>query len=303
VQNTVSWHVLLESYPVLMGFKMLQLLLTNTMLGIILAVITSLLWNIAPIIQKEALSEMEEIDAKNPMKHTRALFAKPRWVIGFLMALVGGLTYLFATQLAGIVVIQPLMNIGLIALVYLSSKRLGEKIDMPAMLGIVLLIFTPVFIALGGVTEPVMFTDYTGILLYSVAMFVGIGTLAGGTRKVAILWAPITAFVQALASQFTQWFTLALFGEADILQGFINSLLPLILLGIFTAIAAIYTVSIGLQRNLASRFNAITGTISMFAVILGGIIIFGQVISDMLFYGVGLAFGLIGVVLLSKYQD
>ncbi len=48
---------------------MLQLLLTNTMLGIILAVITSLLWNIAPIIQKEALSEMEEIDAKNPMKH------------------------------------------------------------------------------------------------------------------------------------------------------------------------------------------------------------------------------------------
>ena len=92
---------------------MLQLLLTNGVLGIILAVITSLLWNIAPIIQKEALSEMEEIDAKNPMKHTRALFAKPRWVLGFLMALVGGLTYLFATQLAGIVVIQPLMNIGL----------------------------------------------------------------------------------------------------------------------------------------------------------------------------------------------
>ena len=87
------------------------------------------------------------------------------------------------------------------------------------------------------------------------------------------------------------------------MQGFINAFLPLILLGIFTAIAAIYTVSIGLQRNMASRFNAITGTISMFAVILGGIIIFGQVISEMLFYGVGLAFGLIGVVLLSKYQD
>jgi hypothetical protein len=282
---------------------MLQLLLSNTVLGIILAVITSLLWNIAPIIQKEALSEMEEIDAKNPMKHTRALFAKPRWVAGFLMALCGGITYLFATQLAGIVVIQPLMNIGLIALVYLSSKRLDEKIDLPAMVGIILLIFTPVFIAMGGVTEPVMFVDYTGILLYSVAMLVGIGALAGGTRRITILWAPITAFVQALAAQFTQWFTLALFGGADILQGFINALLPLILMGIFTVIAAVYTVSIGLQRNLASRFNAITGTISIFAVILGGIIIFGQVISELLFYGVGLTFGLIGVVLLSKYQD
>ena len=282
---------------------MLQLLLTDTMFGIILAVITSLLWNIAPIIQKEALSEMEEIDAKNPMKHTRALFAKPRWVLGFLMALVGGLTYLFATQLAGIVVIQPLMNIGLIALVYLSSKRLGEKIDLPAVVGIILLIFTPVFIALGGVSEPVIFADYIGILLYSLAMIVGVATLAGGTRRIAILWAPITAFIQALAAQFTQWFTLALFGETDILLGFINAFLPLILMGVFTAIAAVYTVSIGLQRNPASRFNAITGTISMFAVILGGVTIFGQVISEVLFYGVGLTFGLIGVVLLSKYQD
>lgn len=282
---------------------MLQLLLTDSVLGIILAVITSLLWNIAPIIQKEALSEMEEIDAKNPMKHTRALFAKPRWVLGFLMALVGGLTYLFATQLAGIVVIQPLMNIGLIALVYLSSKRLDEKIDLQAVVGIILLIVTPVFIALGGVSEPVMFADYAGILLYSLVMIVGVGALAGGTRRIAILWAPITAFIQALAAQFTQWFTLALFGDANILQGFINALLPLILMGIFTAIAAVYTVSIGLQRNPASRFNAIAGTISMFAVILGGVIIFGQVISEILFYGVGLTFGLIGVILLSKYQD
>jgi uncharacterized membrane protein len=282
---------------------MLQLLLTDSVLGIILAVITSLLWNIAPIIQKEALSEMEEIDAKNPMKHTRALFAKPRWVLGFLMALVGGLTYLFATQLAGIVVIQPLMNIGLIALVYLSSKRLEEKIDSQAVVGIILLIVTPVFIALGGVSEPVIFTDYTGILLYSLVMIVGVGALAGGTRRIAILWAPITAFIQALAAQFTQWFTLSMFGETNILQGFINALLPLILMGIFTAITAVYTVSIGLQRNPASRFNAITGTISMFAVILGGVIIFGQVISEILFYGVGLTFGLIGVVLLSKYQD
>jgi hypothetical protein len=282
---------------------MLQLLLTDSVLGIILAVITSLLWNIAPIIQKEALSEMEEIDAKNPMKHTRALFAKPRWVLGFLMALVGGLTYLFATQLAGIVVIQPLMNIGLIALVYLSSKRLDEKIDLQAMVGIILLIVTPVFIALGGVSEPVMFADYAGILLYSLVMIVGVGALAGGTRRIAILWAPITAFIQALAAQFTQWFTLALFGDANILQGFINALLPLILMGVFTAIAAVYTVSIGLQRNPASRFNAIAGTISMFAVILGGAINFGQVISEILFYGVGLTFGLIGVVLLSKYQD
>ena len=104
-------------------------------------------------------------------------------------------------------------------------------------------------------------------------------------------------------SQFTQWFTLALFGNPDFIQGFINAFIPLILTGVFTAIAAVYTVSIGLQRNPASRFNAITGTISMFAVILGGIMIFGQVITNIPFYSIGLIFGMIGVILLSKYQD
>jgi drug/metabolite transporter (DMT)-like permease len=277
--------------------------LPNDLLGIILALVTSLLWNIAPIIQKEALAEMEEIDAKNPLKQTRKLFSKPRWVAGFGMALIGGLTYMLATQLAGIVVIQPLMNVGLIALVFFSTRRLGEKIYMPAAVGIVLMILTPVFIAFGGVTEPMMFTEYTGILLYSATMLIGIGLMAGGTSKVAILWAPITSLFQALASQFTQWFTLELFVTADIIQGFINALLPLILMGVFTAIAAIYTVSIGLQRNPASRFNAITGTVSMFAVILGGIMIFGQIITNLLFYGIGLAFGIAGVILLSKYQD
>lgn len=277
--------------------------LTDDVLGIILALVTSLLWNIAPIIQKEALEELEEIDAKNPLKQTRKLFSKPRWVMGFAMALIGGLTYMLATNLAGIVVIQPLMNVGLIALVFFSSRRLGEKIDISAGVGIILMILTPVFIAFGGVTEPIMFTDYSGILLYSATMLIGISVMAGGTPKIAILWAPITSLFQALASQFTQWFTLALFGNPDIIQGFINAFIPLILTGIFTAVAAVYTVSIGLQRNPASRFNAITGTISMFAVILGGIIIFGQVISNIPFYGIGLVFGMIGVILLSKYQD
>lgn len=277
--------------------------LTNDILGIILALVTSLLWNLAPIVQKEALEEIEEIDAKNPLKQTRKLFSKPRWVLGFVMALIGGLTYMLATNLAGIVVIQPLMNVGLIALVFFSSRRLGEVIDIPAAIGIILMILTPVFIAFGGVTEPVMFTDYSGLLLYSASMLIGIGVMAGGTRKIAILWAPITSLFQALASQFTQWFTLALFGNPDIIQGFINAFIPLILTGVFTAIAAIYTVSIGLQRNPASRFNAITGTVSMFAVILGGIMIYSQVITNILFYSTGLLFGIIGVILLSKYQD
>ena len=138
---------------------LLQLLLSSVIIGIVLAVITSLFWNTAPVIQKEALETMEEIEAGEATKHTMILFKNKKWTMGFVMSVLGGLTYLFATQMAGIVVVQPLMNVGLIALVILSSRRLDEEIDAQAIIGIILLILTPVFIAFGEVTEPTMFTD------------------------------------------------------------------------------------------------------------------------------------------------
>ena len=281
---------------------MLQFILTGVMIGIILAIITSLFWNIAPIIQKEALAGMEEIDAGQAIGQTKKLFGNKKWVLGFSLALVGGLAYMLATEMAGIVAIQPLMNVGLVLLVFLSSRRLGERIDTQAAVGIILLILTPVLITLGGVTEPLMFTDFTAIIGYSIFLIIGIIIMLILSKRIPILWAPITSFLQALAAQFTQWFTLVLF-EGDIIQGFVNALIPLILMGVFTFIAGVYAVSIGLQRNPAARFNSITGTISMFAVIFGGLMIFGQSITEIPFYVIGLAFGIIGVILLSKYQE
>ncbi|MHA2361119.1 MAG: DMT family transporter [Candidatus Thorarchaeota archaeon] len=282
---------------------MMQIILTAVLIGIVLAIITSLFWNIAPVIQKEALEGMEKIEAAEATKHTRKLFSNKKWVLGFCLSVGGGLTYLLATQMAGIVVVQPLMNVGLIALVILSSRRLGEAIDTQAIIGIILLILTPVFIAFGGVTEPIMFADYLYLLVFCAALLIGIGIMIPASRSIPILWAPITSFLQALASLFTQWFTLALFAGADIIQGFINGLIPLILMGVFTFAAGVYAVSIGLQKNPAARFNAIVGTVSMFAVIFGGTLIFSQVMTNIWFYGIGLAFGVIGVILLSKYQE
>jgi hypothetical protein len=195
------------------------------------------------------------------------------------------------------------MNVGLIALVILSSRRLGEEIDAKAILGIILLILTPVFIAFGGVTEPVMFVDSLTLIIFCAVLLLGIGIMIPASKKMPILWAPITSFLQALASIFTQWFTLALFGAQDLIQGFINGLIPLILMGAFTFAAGVYAVSIGLQRNPAARFNGIVGTVSMFAVIFGGTLIFAQLMTNFLYYGIGLACGVIGVILLSKYQE
>jgi hypothetical protein len=281
---------------------MLQLILTGVMLGIILAILTSLMWNVAPIIQKEALGEMEDIDAATALKNTKVLFKNRRWVAGFLLAVLGGLTYIFATELAGIVVVQPLMNVGLIALAILATRRLGEEFDTTAIIGIILLICTPIFIAFGGVTEPIMFTDFTGLLIYSAVMGIAIVVMLPVSKSKPLLWGPITSCLQGLAAQFTQWFTLALFGAEGLIAGFIAGLFPLILMGIFTFVAGVYTISIGLQQNPASRFNSITGTLSIFIIVVGGILIYSQTITNIPLYAIGLTFGIIGMILLSRYH-
>jgi len=67
-------------------------------------------------------------------------------------------------------------------------------------------------------------------------------------------------------------------------------------------VTGVYAISIGLQRNPAARFNSITGTFSMITVVLGGIMIFGQMVTNWPFYGFGLLTGIAGVILLSKFQ-
>ncbi len=282
---------------------MMQIVLTDSIVGIILALIASLFWNIAPILQKEALAKMEDIEAKDAWKHTLTFFKDSKWVLGLLLGLIGGVAYILGIQMAGIAVVQPLINVGLIVLAFLAHRQFGEHIDTRAKIGIGLMITTPLFIALGGVTEPEMFTAYDGILIYSTLMLIGTGVMLALVSRVAILWSPISAFLQALASQFTQWFTLVLFAGNGYIQGFKDGIIPLLLMGFFMLVSAVYTVSIGLQRNPAARFNSINGTVNMFAVVLGGILIFGQMVTNFAFYGIGLAFGVAGVILLSKFQE
>ncbi len=274
----------------------------STLIGICLAILTSLMWNVAPVIQKEALGTMDRMEGRTALRHTKRLFKNRRWLLGFALALSGALTYLIATQMAGIVAVQPLMNVGLVVLAILSNRRLGEPIDAKAKAGILLLILTPVLIGLGGVTEPLMFTGIERLVFYTLAMLAGLGLLLPLSSRIPILWAPITSLLQALAAQFTQWFTLVLLGSSGLLEGLLNALLPLILMGAFTFVAAVYTISIGLQRNPAARFNSITGTVSMIAVIIGGTVIFSQTVSYVFFYVAGVSFGIVGVLLLSRYQ-
>ncbi len=281
---------------------MLQIILTSALLGILLALIASLFWNLAPLFQKEALGEMEEIEAKSFYKSTKVLFTDGKWCFGLVLGLIGGVAYMLSVQIAGIAVVQPLINVGLVLLAFLAYRRLDENMGKPTIIGIVMMIMTPVFIAFGEVTEPIMFVVYDGIIIYTVIALLSVAVMVAASSRVPILWSPISALLQSLAAQFTQWFILVLFAADGLIEGFKAGIVPLILLGVFMLVSAIYTVSIGLQKNPAARFNAINGTVNMFATVLGGILIFGQLIQNIPIYSIGLITGVVGVILLAKFQ-
>jgi drug/metabolite transporter (DMT)-like permease len=281
---------------------MLQFILTAGLIGIVLALTASLFWNIAPLLQKEALAEMEEIKAKSFWKSTKVLFTNAKWFFGLILGLIGGVAYMLAIQVAGLAVVQPLINVGLIILAFLAYRRLNENMDKLAIIGIIMMIATPVFIAFGDVTEPVMFTVYDSLLIYSVIILAATAVMLALSPRVPILWSPISALLQSWAAQFTQWFIIVVFTVDGIFNKVSEGIIPLIFLGVLMLISAVYTVSIGLQKNPAARFNAINGTVNMFATVLGGIMIFGQVIQNIPIYSLGLVTGVIGVILLAKFQ-
>lgn len=282
---------------------MLQIISSEVFLGVVLAIITSLLWNVAPVLKRETVDEMDKIDASNIPKLTLDLFSRKNWVIGISMSILGALTYLFAIQRVGIVVVQPLLNFGLIVLVFLSAQRLGENITLKAGIGITLLILSAIFIAFGGVSRPSLFTGYFTIVLFTLLLIACIVILIIVSGKMPILWAPITALLQALASIYTQWFTLAIFLADNALEALLNGIIPFLILGFFASTAAIYTVPRGIQINPPARFKGIVSTLNMFLVILGGLLIYAQTLSNPIFYAIGLTFGTVGIGLLSEYQE
>jgi drug/metabolite transporter (DMT)-like permease len=71
---------------------------------------------------------------------------------------------------------------------------------------------------------------------------------------------------------------------------------------IFFNCIATYVDMIGLQKIDASKFGPINQTINNMVAILGGIIVFGQIIGSIPFYIIGVIMAIFGSVILGRYQ-
>ncbi len=287
--------------------------------GIIFAIIAAICFNLAPIFQKEALGQMDEVKFSNFFRSLFAMFSNKKWILGLFIGLLGGLPYIFAMGLAGLSVVQPVTNFGLIVLVIFGQKRLNEKLNVSGKIAIGLIIILPIFIGFSNVSNVQQdITDPSTIsnvfIFMGVILLVALACFLLAKRNPIFLTGTVGIFF-ALGAYFMQAYTSMLASSgynlisdmgAVLSNAFIDPNLVIantffLILLIFNGLAG-FTLQIGLQKVSASRFNPIQQTVNYFMAITGGIIIFNQIVGNWVFYSFGLICGLIGSIVLGRYQ-
>ena len=177
-------------------------------MGILMALLATIMFNIAPVFQKQALDKMPEMDKGNVLKSFLSLFKNKRWLTGFLIFLLASIPFAIATFWTGISVVQPLQSFGFIVLVIASSKMLGEKLNMQAKAAIGLMIIMPILIALSEVSPPQ--SDITqlavqiDLYIFTAVILVIIGVSWAFTKKVPLLWANVMGLFFAIGAYYLQ---------------------------------------------------------------------------------------------------
>lgn len=97
-------------------------------LGVVLAIATTLAYNAALVLEKGALAGMPPVNVRLPVNLARMLVTSPRWMAGFGLMLVGLASQLVALTRVPMTVAQPVFSSGIIFLLLLTMTVLGERL-------------------------------------------------------------------------------------------------------------------------------------------------------------------------------
>lgn len=294
------------------------------LIGIFLAIFSSLIFNLGAILQKKGVEHIPEIKFNNIFNSVKALFRSKIWIIGLACALGGGIPYALAINYAGVALSQPLLGTGLVFLAIIAVWWLDETLKTTEKIGIAILVIAPIFLSLGEVTNTaVSISDsnfhFRLIIFYSLCIlaislsfllywksnklvsenmalnsgiFLGAGAISAQLAILAIyplLSGPFSYSWNPIFIEFrleSDWF-IAIFG------------LIILLLG--NAVAT-FVVQIAFQKGKAAIVVPIQSTGNLLLPVLGGVLIFNQTIGNIVLFSIGIGLMLFGTVLLARVQ-
>jgi drug/metabolite transporter (DMT)-like permease len=97
-------------------------------LGVVLALVTTLAYNAGFVLEKGALSSLPPLNIRLPLNLMRMLVTNPRWMAGFGLIAVGLAGQLVVLTRIPLTVAQPLFSSGIVFLLLLTMTVLGERL-------------------------------------------------------------------------------------------------------------------------------------------------------------------------------
>jgi drug/metabolite transporter (DMT)-like permease len=118
------------------------------LLGLTAALVASALFNVGLALQAlEARATPKSLSLRFSL--LVRLLRRPRWLIGWLLGIIGIGPQVLALATAPFVVVQPALAVGLLLLLWIGSRTLGEHVGVPEWIGVVSIVAGVALVAAG----------------------------------------------------------------------------------------------------------------------------------------------------------
>jgi len=287
-----------------------DLTLINLFLGILCSIISALMFAYGIILQKRGVMEMDEIKLSDISSMT-AMLKNKSWKWGIVIALVGAIPYVITQGLIGVTIAQPLiLGLQLAFLVLFAMKLLDEKLEKIELIGFLILIASPIFLALGAVTPPnievsssifltIFLVFILPCILISIILFLLIKQLNEKIVVVGLLYALISGIFFGMGAISVQIGVEVI--KAWQVDLFLLAIIFLLGLLIFNAAATVIQ-NLAFQKGKVGIAIGLQSTASILLAVFSGILIFNQQVLAPIFFIIGIMLILLGNVLLIRFQ-
>jgi hypothetical protein len=253
------------------------------LLGLLLALGCALATNVGFLYKHRGACEAPAVDMRRPWETARSLFAARPFAIGWAIGVGAWVFHVGAMAVAPLSLVQTVLAGGVVLLAVMAERVLGVRIGRRQWIGLGSTAFGLMMLA---VTLPAVHgahsTYSTPAMISFEAVLIVIGTLLIIGPRIGAPTEHHGYMLGAAAG--------ILFGVSDIAvkamtgvigaHGVLGLVTPWTLFAVAASVAAFYSSAKAFQDGEAVPVIAVTGTAANVSAIVGGIIVFGDPLSD-----------------------
>jgi drug/metabolite transporter (DMT)-like permease len=256
-------------------------------LGVVLALVTTLAINTGFVLEKGALTALPPINARLPLNLARMLATNPRWVAGFMLIMTGLACQLVALTRIPLTVAQPVFSSGIVFLLLLTMTVLGERLTSHEWTGLagitagVICVVTSLdsrtdVVGTGGhvlrVLAVAVPSTAAGLAVFAAASRSG----RRGRRAGDATYAAAAGLVYGVAGMVTKGLSASIdfHGPVAIVTSTLTS--PYLYLLVPVTLAGFLVFQTALQRGRASIVAPVSNVVSTLYTVVAGTLMFGE---------------------------